>query len=342
MLTYSGLIDGSPITLIRSSDTSLTFIVPILSNGIHTLTININGRPSETTFTYLSPTAGSNSENPVRLKINSADTLLPSLAVAESGNAIAVWSEGSYPSYSLWFNTYDPNSGWGTAQSIGTGVGSEYYAKVAVNSSGLAVLVWIREINGSREILASNYDHGKGWSAASVLDSSGLGMELDVTLDDNGNANAIWNRKDTANSQYSAMTARYASNKWGLAQILQTNVSIPVIQLSSNYSGMSAATFCETELSQSDPSQVTSIYKLNTYVSLYAPDIGWSSSLPVGNEILVQGGGYIYGNPWTPGQYNVSDHRVLMGVSNPSKVWLVPFEIAANRLDQDREGSFGT
>jgi hypothetical protein len=236
------------------------------------------------------------------VKLTTATSLAassPSLSIAKDGKAIAVWSEGVYPSRILWISRYEPNVGWGTPQSVGTGIGDEGDAKVAVNASGLAVLVWRRDRNNSREILAANYDPTKGWSVPSILDSSGLGIAPDVTLDDSGNAIAIWNLYDIVNYKNTGMTSRYTSSGWDVPQILQPNASAPVQKISGNSSGKAIAIW-----NQSDPVLGQFEHKYNTWVRQFEPGIGWSTPQPVGNDILEINGAMYLNADSVPGHYN--------------------------------------
>ena len=147
--------------------------------------------------------------------------------------------------------------------------------------------------------MAAPYDTATGWGTATVLDSSGLGIDPDVTLDDSGNACAIWNRYDALNYKNTVMVARYTSNGWDSPQMLQPEASTPVQPISGNNSGMTAVIW-----NQVTPITGLFMHKYNTYVSLFEPGAGWKDPQPVGNDIYEMNNiGYI--NPEsTPGHYN--------------------------------------
>lgn len=253
-----------------------------------------------------SKNAGNNAAAPISLmKTDSVDASAPSLTVDNNGNVLAVWSEGNYGSRTLWMNRFELGRGWGTAESIGTGIGDEGDAKVALNTSGSAVLVWRRDRNNSMEILAVSYTPVSGWGAAVVLDSSGLGIDPQVTVDDGGNATAFWIRYDSVNYTSTAMTARYTSNGWDAPQVL-ANLSTPVLEIAGNNAGKVVAIWNE-----SDPVPGNNEHKYNTWVRQFSPETGWLSPQPVGNDVFeLNGAMYSYsGNGYgsdtnTPGHYS--------------------------------------
>lgn len=230
------------------------------------------------------------------MKTSSTDASSPSFAMASNGRAIAVWSEGS-SARKLWINQYFPNSGWGTAQSVGTGIGDESEAKAAVNVSGFTVLIWIRTINNSREILAATYDPATGWSTPFVLDSSGLGMVPTVVLDDNGNATAMWYRYDAVRGPF--MTSRFSSAGWETPQIFQNK---GWQQTSGNSSGKVIAIW-----QQSDPDlNQQGWHNYNSLVRIFEPGLGWSATQYIGNNVPELDGSAYYNPTTTPGHYTPS------------------------------------
>jgi hypothetical protein len=67
------------------------------------------------------------------------------VAVANSGNAIAVWLENDDLLWNVWANVYNPGRGWEGAQIIGEGVWGEMEdPHVAIDGSGNATAVWIQ------------------------------------------------------------------------------------------------------------------------------------------------------------------------------------------------------
>ncbi|MSM41457.1 MAG: hypothetical protein GJT30_17705 [Geobacter sp.] len=241
-----------------------------------------------------------NSSSSSLLVQNSPNAYSPSIAMMADGKAIAVWSEGT-SSQSLWVNYYNPNTGWGAAQSVGSGTGNEGGAEIAVNASGSAALIWTRTINNTNEILAANYDPSNGWSTASVLDATGFGLNPTIAMDDDGNATALWHRTDFVNHSYmnTIMTSRYTSTGWEVPQILESTASTPMHSLSGNSAGKEIAIWNQAEPDLNQPGY----HNYNTYVRIFTPGIGWSSSQTVGNAISELDGSGYYNPTTTPGHY---------------------------------------
>ncbi len=224
-----------------------------------------------------------------------------SLAVTgnKDGRIIAVWSEGDFGSRKMRINTYVPGAGWGTAQSAGTGIGDEADAKVAVNSSGNAMMVWVRRTASSREILAAGFKPADGWGSPVVLEASGDSLEPDVTLDDSGNATVSWNFYVYGfNPTVTGMVARYSSGAWGAPQILNSGRTMTIWKVSGNSSGSLMAIW-----NQRTPQPELSGHNYNTWVSQFDPINGWLAPEAIGNDIFELDGIGYYNPQSLPGHY---------------------------------------
>ncbi|MFP2933331.1 Ig-like domain-containing protein [Pyxidicoccus sp. 3LG] len=119
----------------------------------------------------------------------------PQVRFDASGNAVVVWSQFDGAHNSILTNRYDVGNGWGSAHLLEThDAGSARSARLAVDARGHAVAVWEEEHGSVSRIGASRYVVGRGWSAASNIDTgcAGSGNSPQVVLGTHGHAMAIW------------------------------------------------------------------------------------------------------------------------------------------------------
>ncbi len=119
----------------------------------------------------------------------------PELAVAPSGDAVAVWLEQG--TNTIWTSFYSPGDGWDLAPTPITGTGEVAGSlDVAIDDAGHAIVVWW-EHDGSQDDLpdakASRYN-GTNWSAPVRLEASLShdASEPQIGLDAAGNGIAMW------------------------------------------------------------------------------------------------------------------------------------------------------
>lgn len=231
--------------------------------------------------------------------ISSAQVGSLTVSGTKDGKITAVWSEGDFGSRKMRINTYVPGTGWGTAQPLGTGIGDEADAKIAVNSSGNAMLVWIRRTDNSREIMAAGFKPADGWGTPIVLDATGDSLEPDVTLDDSDNATASWNFYVYGfNPTVTGMVARFSSGTWSAPQILNSGRTMTIWKVSGNSSGNLMAIW-----NQSTPQPELSGHNYNTWVSQFDAIAGWLTPEAVGNDIFELDGIGYYNPQSLPGHY---------------------------------------
>ena len=123
----------------------------------------------------------------------SGDAKGPEVAVDSSGNAIAVWYQENGSLHNIMSNRYVAGAGWGTAERIEFGNIDCHDPKIAIDSTGNAVVVWNQGDLHYINISSSRYVVGTGWGAAHLIeddyDTSG---NPQVAVDDSGNAIAVW------------------------------------------------------------------------------------------------------------------------------------------------------
>ncbi len=87
---------------------------------------------------------------------NAGSAYAPQIAVAASGEAVAVWEQLDGTRTDLWANHFVPASGWGTATLIETSdAGSATTAQIALDSAGNATAVWSQS-DGTRTNIWAN------------------------------------------------------------------------------------------------------------------------------------------------------------------------------------------
>jgi hypothetical protein len=148
-----------------------------------------------------------------------AEALRADVAVDATGNALAVWDQAKVgePDEDVWSNRYSASggAGWVGAQRIETDdAGPALYARVAMDPTGNAVVVWQQENeSGLADVWWNQYTAELSWREAAVLDdSSGNARAPAVAMDSTGAAVAVWYQSDGAeNSVYSS---RLAGGAW--------------------------------------------------------------------------------------------------------------------------------
>lgn len=140
----------------------------------------------------------------------------PSIAMNESGQAIAVWTQQNAADIiSSYARRYVPGSGWQGAEEIDSDPDDTTHGGspvAAVNGSGIAVVVWAQLDAGLAESRVESrfYTPGDGWSApAAVSDTGEFSGSAQVKLDDQGRATALWANLETGSNLTDLVAARY-------------------------------------------------------------------------------------------------------------------------------------
>lgn len=158
----------------------------------------------------------------------------PDVGIDSSGNAIAVWVY----SVSSWFNPtyasrYAAATGtWSAPVDITTGGlinSNSAVPKIAMNGSGKAVVAGSTPMSSVEyRVWAASFD-GTSWGLVAVIDgvigAGGGGTLLptpQVSMNDNGDAIAVWDQKANGARQEDIWANRYsgASSSWGTAAII--------------------------------------------------------------------------------------------------------------------------
>lgn len=222
----------------------------------------------------------------------------PAIAVNTNGKAIAAWSEGSPPS--LWINSYNPASGWGRAERVGAMTGLESGARIALNSTGDAVLAWVHVVSNSVELLAATYNPTTGWSQPTQLDGNTVtsGSNFWVSVDDSGSASVFWQGAMSAGSN-TVFYSKHSSNGWSTPETVVSETSTFQQMAATSPSGK---TFVIYNQSKPDADDIFSHF-YNTYVRSFSPGSGWGTPQAVGNKVSEMNGSSYLNPTTTPGHY---------------------------------------
>ncbi len=132
------------------------------------------------------------------------------VAINDSGNALAVWSEADSlnPGQAeLWFARYAPTTNTWTERALLATNGSQ--PDVALDSAGNAIAVWL-EPEPSNTIRTARYDANAGtWTPSIELGRSRFGARM--VLDDFGNATVVWQQNGLRAAKFQATTKAWAT-----------------------------------------------------------------------------------------------------------------------------------
>jgi hypothetical protein len=141
------------------------------------------------------------------ISVNEYNAINPQVAMDDIGNAIIVWhqSDGSY--IQIYMSEYrngiwsHNNASFTIDSHISPDGQSAYYAKVAMDDNGNAVIVW----HQSSRILMSSYRNGAWTHPAALSDSispdTTNASDPQVAMGNNGDAVIVWTQYDGFNDQ---------------------------------------------------------------------------------------------------------------------------------------------
>ena len=167
---------------------------------------------------------GSSWGNAVRIETNNAeDAVQPQIVFSSSGKAFVVWQQDDGIRYNIWANRFDGTS-WGDAELIEANTDYTFGPQIAVNSSGKAFAVWHQFADSSAKInIWANRFDGISWGSAEQINSNGGGTyRPQITVDNNGNAIAVW-QQFGVNSTNNIWVNRFDGTNWGSAERINSN-----------------------------------------------------------------------------------------------------------------------
>ena len=139
----------------------------------------------------------------------------PTVAMDADGNAVAVWSQ-FFLRNNIYSNRYTSNGRWSAPGRLDDDDGDASGPRIAMSADGSAFAVWA-QFDGAREdVWSSRYTRSEGWRSPERIEtnSASRASGLQVAVDPNGNAVAVWAHSDGA--RYDIWSNRYTpSGGWG-------------------------------------------------------------------------------------------------------------------------------
>ena len=164
-----------------------------------------------------------------------------SIALLDSGRAVAVWPQKAGLISDAYANFYTPGVGWGTAEPIDNLDGDTYSPKVDFDGSGNAIAVWSQYDGTQFSVYGNRFVAGEGWGSAGLLETIDTAPERRVpdpklTVDEAGNAIVVWTQGDGTSDNL--WTNRYdVSTGWQgetLLENLDADARYPSVSMNSS------------------------------------------------------------------------------------------------------------
>ncbi len=170
----------------------------------------------------------------------------PHLAMTGTGQAIAVWQGFGGGEFNIYASRLPSLLGaWSAPVLLDTLVGSAYDPRIAVNSSGNAVVVWEQTNGGVQDLYAARWN-GSAWSAPAAVQAAAAGgvgiIKPQVGIDGSGNAIVVY----SAGGEL--MANRGTSGGWGVPVSLEgTPGAVGNPQIAVNSTGQAVAVWQQNQ-----------------------------------------------------------------------------------------------
>ncbi len=217
------------------------------------------------------------------------------VALDRSGQGLVLWTElvnGSHRLKARRMNSADPGMTLSTA-------GDAAAPRLAVDGTGNALAVWTQYSNARNSVWASRYMASLNlWDAPRMVSSPGAvaHAELpDLSVDQAGNAIAVWQQGDGRNNHSDAWAARYSvgSGDWSAAAMVSDGInSAHSLRVAVNASGQGLLAW---EQERGDGSASTT-QPTDIWVRTYSTSAGWASATLVNASAGKANTAYVYGN----------------------------------------------
>ena len=194
---------------------------------------------------------------------NTGDAKFPKVGVDDNGNAVAVWHEREGLEYSVWANRYNINTdSWGMADGIGSDSGvprpsgssifrTEFTPAISVDGNGNALTVWSQTDGTQDNIWANRFSvANNSWGAATMIenDDSGSARRPVISVDNSGNALAIWYQFDGSIDATKFNRYNISDSSWGTAASIETGAGPAYFhQITHDNSGNALAVWQEAD-----------------------------------------------------------------------------------------------
>ncbi len=132
---------------------------------------------------------------------DASDALRPQIAIADNGNALAVWRQFDGAQNNIWANRYTPADGWDTAELIETNTAATTFnpqIAIASDNTGKALALWDQTDATLGNVWAIRYTPEDGWGTAELVETNDNdhAFAQQVAIDNTGKALALWVQSD--------------------------------------------------------------------------------------------------------------------------------------------------
>ena len=213
-------------------------------------------------FNYETNPLGSNGL--VRVDDGSGIAATPKVAMDIAGNALLVWTQEDGDHSQIWANRYNQGAGWSDSEKIPTGDGIAENPQVDFDDFGNATVVWTRTHDTTTTIESIRHTAGDGWeSIESVASIDGTISNIQIAVDDIGNAFLVWEHADSIWASYYE-----AGVGWGQSELIENgSYRATSVQLAIDGSGNALAIWAQSDGTQFD-----------IWVNHYFVNLGWNGA----------------------------------------------------------------
>lgn len=189
---------------------------------------------------------------------------LPATAIDATGNGIAVWLNGTFPSTKVQAATYITGT-WSAPFDLTVTADAYYNPSVTVDTNGNAIVVWEKYTAGDNQIQAVRIPFNNSPESIVTLSFVGDNRRPSVILDSSGNGFAIWEDRDTDKicaSRYNTLTS------WAAPVTVAQTGGLFAPRITVNPAGTAIAYWFNTGSAQGK----SSLFSLGSWASIGAID----------------------------------------------------------------------
>ena len=139
---------------------------------------------------------------PVVVSAPSRNASRPRLAVDGDGHAIVGWIQSNGDWTVAQVASRPADGSWGQPVSVSTRAGNARELDLDMTRSGHAIVAWRQGTPNANLWSSSRSPETTRWGDPSPIAQNWLGLEADVTLDEQGNATAVWSSSATVSASF--------------------------------------------------------------------------------------------------------------------------------------------
>ncbi len=160
-----------------------------------------------------------------RIENDDLDALRPRIAMDQNGNALAIWQQDDGTRFNTWSNRYTAGNSWGTAELIENAAFElSWNPEIAISANGDALAAWSKSDGERYKIWFNRYTNDSGWGTAELIvtNSTESTAAIDVAINANGDAIAVWMQYDGTNQNI--WSSRFTTDSgWDKAELIETD-----------------------------------------------------------------------------------------------------------------------